>query len=525
MARRIEVSKPRSASEDEAQRLLARILPASWAVTTNIKEHMFSGPRRPEIDSLLVTPLGIFVLDFKNFRGAIAPMLNRYWGGLEEGSKNPLEQIYDNLYAVKDLVKRYDNELENVWIEPLIVLTHEDAELDWGASDLNETVKMRVSLLGEVESKVRQIAANTRRTSLDASLALKVLEALRPISIPDGLFSGTDWVAASSKNAATDAASANRSQDVKESRGQPAATLTAETFSFVSVPLSKLDAALAKMFPWPKDQESFREHLRLFDGGRLLSRNVRESLSLTELEFLARAKQDFENRRGLAYEIERTIDSHDVEVFAYLSPRLAIVRGVVSPQRTIQIVKGFFGVLCHEAEVATVNRLVVAYRALGHARQTAEFRQMMRDWERFCRSTITAKLVYSLYGVPFSKGLRPALCPAIPILFSPGERERVAAQELIRKNHLSPGWEFVDRFILPEVVPWSSRRRAERALRQINTFSNSKSISEIRTQLGVIADILEGALAQEPELKTALVQESLTGEQFDLVLHRKRARC
>lgn len=193
MAQRVEVNKPRGASEDEAQRLLARVLPRSWIITTNIKEHMFAGPRKPEIDSLLLTPAGLFILDFKNFRGVVTPMLNASWNGPKGTETNPLEQASDNIYPVKDLLGRYDEQLKNIWIESLIVLTNADVEVNWRASDVTADARMHISLLGEVESKVRQIAAS-KRMSLDSNLASKILAALKPIAIPPNLFSGPDWV-------------------------------------------------------------------------------------------------------------------------------------------------------------------------------------------------------------------------------------------------------------------------------------------------------------------------------------------
>jgi len=196
MARRIEVNKPRGASEDEAQRLLARILPPSWIVTTNIKEHMFPGRRKPELDCILLAPLGLFVLDFKNFRGVITPMLNQAWGGVEESSANPLEQIKDNLFPLKDLFEQQDERLRDLWIESLIGLTNESVELDWRSSDLHADARMHVALLGEVEAKARQIAA-TKRMALDSDLASKILAALKPTSLPNELFSGFDWSGAS----------------------------------------------------------------------------------------------------------------------------------------------------------------------------------------------------------------------------------------------------------------------------------------------------------------------------------------
>ena len=261
MARRIEVNKPRSASEDEAQRLLARILPASWIITTNIKEHMFPGPRKPELDSILVAPVGLFVLDFKNYRGVITPMMNQPWGGLEAMLENPLEQASDNVYPLKDLLERHDKRLKEIWIESLIVLTNEAVELDWHTSDVNADTKTRITLLGEVESKVRRIAA-TRRMALDSDLASKILEALKPVSVPSRLFAEGDWrdVGAIDKTG-TPAPRSPEPAPLGEAQRLASLSLTnlmpsAESAAPGKQVPSQLDLIIQKMLRW-EEQESF----------------------------------------------------------------------------------------------------------------------------------------------------------------------------------------------------------------------------------------------------------------------------
>jgi Nuclease-related domain len=78
----VEVS-PGSGSESKAQRCLAEALPNDWIVTTNIQSHNFEDwglSGRGDADSIVISPRGIFVLEFKNWRGAsIIPNKNKAW--------------------------------------------------------------------------------------------------------------------------------------------------------------------------------------------------------------------------------------------------------------------------------------------------------------------------------------------------------------------------------------------------------------------------------------------------------------
>jgi hypothetical protein len=190
MAHLIKVNTPRSESENQALTRLASKLPASWIITTNIYEYRFSGPTKREIDSLLICPLGIFVLDFKNYAGAITPMLNRDWGGVNNIDKNPLEQGQNSIFPLKDLFRNYDDDLPHaVWLEWLIVLTHSDARLAWNTSDLSTDLRSRICLIEDVETNIHQLARGS--FALGALTARKVLEALGQKSVAEDIFA--DW--------------------------------------------------------------------------------------------------------------------------------------------------------------------------------------------------------------------------------------------------------------------------------------------------------------------------------------------
>jgi hypothetical protein len=65
-------------------------------------------------------------------------MNNQTWGGLSNGSRNPIEQALDNIFAVKDLLRASRESLGQIRLEYLIVLTGEGSHLDWSASDIDD---------------------------------------------------------------------------------------------------------------------------------------------------------------------------------------------------------------------------------------------------------------------------------------------------------------------------------------------------------------------------------------------------
>jgi uncharacterized membrane protein len=193
MAHLVKINEPRNESERRAQHRLSETLPASWLVTTNIKEHNFLGRRKPELDSVIICPFGIWILDFKNNRGVITPMSNGAWLGSNEKSKNPFEQGNDNLYPLKDLLRSYEERLGEFRIEYLIVLTNKDVELDWKQSDVNPDLRKHVALIGDVKAKISQFSRH--KAPLNAQLARQALAALKPrTSLPDEPFTHSDWI-------------------------------------------------------------------------------------------------------------------------------------------------------------------------------------------------------------------------------------------------------------------------------------------------------------------------------------------
>src|SRR6516225_9907387 len=104
MASLVVIDPPRSASERQAQQVLARILPAGWVVTTNIYEEHFPKRDSAEIDGLVICPMGVFVLSLKDHTGSIIPVTSGQWGGLKEES-NPLNRASRHMYVVKNFIE------------------------------------------------------------------------------------------------------------------------------------------------------------------------------------------------------------------------------------------------------------------------------------------------------------------------------------------------------------------------------------------------------------------------------------
>jgi hypothetical protein len=212
MASLVQINEPDSGSEHRAQNDLCDILPASWIVTTNIQEHNFEGvtSKKVELDCTLITPLGFFVLDFKNVRGEIVPLKNKPWLGISNERKNPFSQIRTQIYAIKDLI--IWNKID-VHVEGLVVLTHSDIVLNWKDSDALE-LRGRVAFIHEVAEKVQKISqSRTQPIALSARTAQGILDALKPAVVPNNLFDHPDWSKAHHQTRSRQTATANPRHD------------------------------------------------------------------------------------------------------------------------------------------------------------------------------------------------------------------------------------------------------------------------------------------------------------------------
>jgi hypothetical protein len=501
---------------------------------------MFSGHLSREIDSVLLTPLGLFVLDFKNFSGAVTPMSSQAWGGLKPDAKNPLEQIFDSIYPVKDLLKRSDKLFDNIKIEGLIVLTGNKVELDWRSSDVRPDKRMHISLLGEVEASVRQIAGATRITPLNSELASKALQALnlKPASFPNGLFGSADWDQPEVGVDATSIAQIARSEQVQRATTSvPEAKPESRSIQVtkVSPPVfSELDLVVNGMMT-SENQYRFRRYLQRFES-QLLTRKPDLRLSVTELECLKRAKAGFESRQVLAHETKETLEI-EFEALASLSSTISKIRDHVSDERALELVKKYVDLLFEEDGGRAINSLAGACRALSQAKDSEEFARLRASWWDLCGRTLAGTLPQELGCAQISllrKGdrgyfdyrYRKPEKPDMPMWEGPDERSTTIAQELIREEQ-RPMVFLMDLFVWPSETPWSSRKQAERLVRKVDKICNGDIMKKIRSQLGSIADVLEATIRKDAELETGLLRESLIHEGFSQrgqALHYKNER-
>jgi ribosomal protein S1 len=207
MARLVQVNKTVHRSESEAHRQLGNILPASWIVTTNIARHNFEELRgkKGEVDSIVISPFGLFVLEFKNYSGVVTPYKNKPWvsarGNFAEEKENPLDQAEPNMFLVKDLLKLklHDSQFDKLRFQWLIVLTHKDVKLDWSSSDFPVKLRSRVALVHEVKAKIHHIAS-TAKNSLNLDLVGRVLEVLAPAEPPSKIIASLPLNAFDARN-------------------------------------------------------------------------------------------------------------------------------------------------------------------------------------------------------------------------------------------------------------------------------------------------------------------------------------
>jgi hypothetical protein len=180
-----EVSR---SAEQRAHEALGDLLPISWILTTNVPRYTFAGfLNARELDSVLITPLGIFVLDFKEFRLPILPRTHDRWVRSDgKQIKNPFRQIDLACMLLKEYFERSTK--LSLWIEGLIVVTNDNGFIDWKNSDVPDGLIKSVVRLHEVEQYVRK-KFSERKRKLDARQAQRALDSLKPFDRGIDLFS------------------------------------------------------------------------------------------------------------------------------------------------------------------------------------------------------------------------------------------------------------------------------------------------------------------------------------------------
>lgn len=186
MGRLVEINKHERIEERVAQERLANILPEPWIVTTNIGAFNFrKRSHRRELDCMLISPLGAFVIDFKSHPGQITPLANEEWRGLTYKNKkevNPFEQGEKGAISVRNRLA--EDHPEHPWfLEWLIVLTNPNAVLDWAGSNCKDFQRPRVCLIDDVEKHIG-ILAQGLGFKPDARQAQLILETFAAKDLP-----------------------------------------------------------------------------------------------------------------------------------------------------------------------------------------------------------------------------------------------------------------------------------------------------------------------------------------------------
>lgn len=278
MAVLVPIHTPRSFNEKESQERLREMLPDEWIITTNIKEHVFVGKRRPELDCVVLCPLGLFILDFKHVHGRIVPMAAQPWVGLDS---NPFDQLNDNNYPLKNLLKRRAN--IDVWIDGLVVLTNKSAWIDWNGSDVQRPVRAQVTPLDGVELSIRAIRANEpHRVPLDAAVAQRVLEMLGTQHVPIDLFRSETWLHASKSTSSGESQRDN-------SNGNAAIQSLQDELA-----VEKAVSAFSRYFDWSREVRKGNTGYALFEALKELGRDPAENLVTMLLQRIS----DLKSRPG-----------------------------------------------------------------------------------------------------------------------------------------------------------------------------------------------------------------------------------
>jgi hypothetical protein len=493
MAHLIQVNESRSESERRALSALAGKLPASWIITTNIKEHNFEGlRRRPEIDSVVICPLGIFLLDFKNFSGSIVPMMNRDWGAAP-AIGNPFEQATNNCYAFRDLLKKNDEELQQLWLEWLIVMTHSEATLDWNASDLREDQKIRIPLLIEVETAIRKIS----RSKLSVQNARSVLKALHPSSIPDGLFETDEWATIPTPSTGSRATSGNKSQ-----------TDGTDASAKENVQRESLVDSLFPNDDWP-NRYYFSVYLRAGERPELTSKTKHSVLSDDELTFLHNAKNDFCHRKALAKELLSALRSVNIDRFMGLDDGFLGIRGMLSSHRISQIFEQYVHLIFMEGDVSELSAIIVACRAFTNTLATEEFKMHLKIGEELKGEFRTLRLrldgtAVERYQFEKYEGLGDLVDEDCDRL------ERSVRQRIRNERNWQENF-FLD--LIPK-APWSSNARAAAVIRKLRAWLRASVRVRIFSSLAEMSRIIGLRMSKDLELKRRISREALTGSAY-----------
>ncbi|MCP1846816.1 MULTISPECIES: nuclease-related domain-containing protein [unclassified Bradyrhizobium] len=146
MAVHIPCGAPEPNEVDAIGALSEQLFEDDWALLTSIPR--FVVPR--EIDACLLGPKGMFVLELKNYEGAVSCHAIGSWEGIKR-KENPLDQAEDCAQKLKGWLTNRDPALNGkVYIDSIVVMTHPECRLT-----VDERIAGRVGYLRDTPGLVQ----------------------------------------------------------------------------------------------------------------------------------------------------------------------------------------------------------------------------------------------------------------------------------------------------------------------------------------------------------------------------------
>ena len=122
----IKIFKPRIKGflgENKVASMLSRLDPEKYKIINNLKIYIDKGSA--QIDHLIISNFGIFIIETKNFEGIIfGEETSNYWTQVlyknRENFYNPIKQNNWHLQTLKNILKKYSN----ILYFPIVVFTN-----------------------------------------------------------------------------------------------------------------------------------------------------------------------------------------------------------------------------------------------------------------------------------------------------------------------------------------------------------------------------------------------------------------
>lgn len=142
-----------------------------------------------QIDHVIVTPVGIFVIETKNYLGKIyGKQFDKDWTQYNNGQKtyfyNPIKQNYGHVMALMELLKAHST----VGIQSIISFTRRcelRIDLDLRTADSDVTVVYDTDLTNALMKKVRAITQSMKDNLLSTDDIIKIHHTLEDANIKD----------------------------------------------------------------------------------------------------------------------------------------------------------------------------------------------------------------------------------------------------------------------------------------------------------------------------------------------------